>query len=376
MKKCNFCNNILEHIYTPYNSKINLEIFICVECGLVQSDYDQALYEESNVCKKIKFDHLGCDANYSDIRVGKQQMVKYIFDIFDNLKLKHPIKKVLDMRSARGHFALRALDYFNIDSIDCIEEDIYMLDNYKNNSKINIINTKYHQHINYDYDLIYSCHSLEHYQNPSKYLKFVRTLLNTNGYFYIDVPNLNNINHQNNIDEFFYDKHLYYYDAITLINFIENIGFELVTQKISNQNIGLLFYKSDNINLSIKNNQYIKNKNLIRSYIYNIKQNRNKLNNISVNFNSGNNIIFGCGRPLDALVKYANLNLNQFNFLVDDFLSEITDTIYGKPLYNSSILKNNNIDNMLLMVKEPDILLTKFKNIPNILTLSKLLHNE
>lgn len=373
---CNFCTSSnLEKIYTPINSKINLDIHICCDCGLVQSSYDVSSYEKSNNTLETKFKNLDCDAGYSEIRVGKQQMAHYIFDALKTLNIDFNPKKVLDMKSARGHFALQALEHFNLDSIDCIEEDDYMTKTYKDNPKINIYNKKYHTYLEKDYDLVYSCHTLEHYQNPTKYLKFIRTLLKDDGMFYIDVPNINNIDHQFNIDEFFYDKHLYYYDTQTLLDYIQSLGFTLLNQCSTPQNIGLLFKKSKINTTYPQNNQYNKNKKLISNYKLNISLNRDKLSNLNLVFENKNNLIFGCGRPLDAFIKYSNLNLDNFDFLVDDFLSEITQTLYNKPLYNSSVLDKIQVDNVLLLVKHPsEILLNRFKGNPNIIFLSEVLN--
>ena len=135
---CNFCNKeSLEHIYTPINSGINLEIYICKNCGLVQSTYDIRAYEASNISKTGEFKNLICDAAYSEVRVGKQQMVKYVKQAFNNLNIEFKgSPKILDMKSARGDFALFALDYFDINSIDCIEEDDYITTTYNNDSTI------------------------------------------------------------------------------------------------------------------------------------------------------------------------------------------------------------------------------------------------
>ena len=143
---CNFClSKNIEQVYTPVKSKIDLHINICKDCGLVFSSYDSEKYEDSNITKlNPKFSHLSCEANYSDIRVGKQQMTKYIFDTLNKVNLPNSINKVLDIRSARGHFALKALEYFNIESIDCVEEDNYMTVTYDNNPSINIWRGKYY----------------------------------------------------------------------------------------------------------------------------------------------------------------------------------------------------------------------------------------
>lgn len=374
--ECNFClSNNIDLVYTPINSKIDLNIHVCKDCGLVFGSYDSKAYEESNITNPgNKFSHLSCDAGYSEIRVGKQQMVNYFFEAIKNIVLDKPISKVLDIKSARGHFALSALNYFNLESIDCIEEDNYMTVTYDNNSKINIWRDKYHKlNTDYNYDLIYSCHTLEHYTNPTKVLTFIKSRLNENGLFYIDVPNNENINHNHNIDEFFYDKHLFYHNEDTLSSFIESLGFELLYKHSTPQNIGLLFKNSDNKKEYPKYNLYDYNVKLINNYKENITTNRSilieKQEQLNNNFPKGKcNVIFGSGRPLDAFVQYGKLNLDNFDYLIDDYLSQVTDTLYSKKLYNSSILNTLEPDNILLLVKHPSKELINFltKNNPNV----------
>ena len=385
---CNFCSSTnIDNVYTPIKSKVDLKINLCKDCGLVFGSFNDELYEKSNITPpNAKFNHLSCDANYSDIRVGKQQMVNYIFDALIGYPLSKPINKVLDIRSARGHFALKALKYFNLDSIDCIEEDDYMTVTYDNDPCINIFRDKYYNlDTDYEYDLIYSCHTLEHYSNPTKVLKFIKSKLSQDGLFYIDVPNIDNIDHNFNIDEFFYDKHLFYYDCDVLSSYIESLGLELIFKQTTSQNIGLLFKNSIAEKTYPIINQYEKNLKLINDYSSNIENNRNKLAKIGEDLNqqfsnTKNNVIIGCGRPLDTFIQYGNLDLNNFEYLVDDYLTSITDTLYNKPLNNSNILNEISPDMVLLLVKHPTAKLLELitKNNPKveIVYLSKLLNNE
>ena len=377
---CNFCcSSFLEHIYKPINSGINLEVYICQNCGLVQTKYDISLYESSNISTNGEFKNLICDAAYSEVRVGKQQMVQYVKQTFNkfNFELKTD-SKILDMKSARGDFALFALDYFKLNSIDCIEEDDYITESYDNHPKIKIHREKYHTLKKKNYDLIYSCHTLEHYQNPTKYLNWIKDRLSNKGLFYIDVPNIENINHNYNIDEFFYDKHLFYFDFETLKNHILSLGFELLNHNINPQNIGMLFRKMKS--KGSDNNQYDHNKKLITNYKKNIKQNRDKISKVGKELNKlfnqdGVNVIFGCGRPLDAFIKYGKLNLNLFDFLIDNFLSKITNELYGLKLVNSS--KPIKADRVLILIKHPtEEIINILQGNPEIIYLSNLLTDE
>jgi hypothetical protein len=193
----------------------------------------------------------------------------------------------------------------------------------------------------------------------------------------LDVPNIENINHENNIDEFFYDKHLFYYDFKTLVQYISNIGFDLIYSFKNNQNISLLFKKTNSYKLYPITNQYDENSKLIVNYKNNLTRNRNilkeKVKNINEIFSNGNNSIIGCGRVLDAFIKYGELNLNNFNYLIDDYLYEVTDTLYNKTLYSRDILNGIKFDNILVLVKHPNPIMLKELNATSIVSLDQLL---
>lgn len=370
---CNFCHSEkIEQIYKPVNSQIELDIHICQSCGLVHSSYNKIKYERSNVVDvESKFTLLDCDAKYSEIRVGKQQMTPYFFNIIKSIQGFAP-KKVLDIKSARGHFALKALEAMELDYIDCVEEDQYMTFSYNQNPKINLIEGKYSDVVEKDYDLVYSCHTLEHYQNPSKYLNFIRNLLKDDGYFYIDIPNLYNIDSELNIDEFFYDKHLYYYDIKTISSFIASLGFEILAQSETPQNIGLLFKKSKNKSIYPVTNQYIFNKRLIESYITNLADNREKIKNSQLLHNNinypGDYIVYGAGRILSALERYGNFDISKVDYLIDDYLCEVTSTMFGLPVHSKDILKNRAVSCAVVLLKHPS------QEIKNLLNNAKIIY--
>lgn len=377
---CTLCDSDnIENVYTPIKSKIDLSINICTNCGHVFASYDQIKFDDENSSQRSgKIKKLSCEADYSEIRVGKQQMVNYFFDAYEQLSNKFHIQKVLDFKSARGDFALKALDYFNLSSIDCIEEDVYMTESYKDNHKINISYKKYYESfVDNAYDLIYSCHSLEHYRDPKNVLLNIRQKLKNDGLFYIDVPNIETIDNKINIDDFFYDKHLHYFTSDLLVKIIENLGFKLLIDNTSHNNIGLLFQKVDSINSVELPNYYEVNKKKINKYKKNLANNRKKIRQ-NINFINDmfdiheNNAIIGCGRALDAMIKYGNLDISKFNYFVDDFLVKATDSIYDNLLLSTEQLEN--IDGALLLVKTPSQkILNKLKDAKILVTYDEIL---
>ena len=159
------------------------------------------------------------------------------------------------------------------------------------------------------------------------------------------------------------------------------IDFEIES---TNQNIGLLFKNSPNKETYPDLNLFEYNLKLINDYNLNVNSNRLKLPEICENLNnlfSPNqcNAVLGCGRPLDAFIRCGNLDLDNFDYLIDDFLISTTSNLYGKILYDSNVLNSKDviIDNVLLLVKQPSQKLIEIltKNNPkiNIIYFNKLM---
>jgi len=370
---CSFCQSSnLEEIYKPIRSKIGLEVLLCKTCGLVQSKSKKRSKKIVGQGQKV-ITRLSCDADYSDVRVGKAQMVAEAQSLIKQID-KSEINKVLDICSARGDFARFALSYFNIKSIDCLDPDKYMTLSYKDDPRINLTIGIYSDlKISKKYDLIYSCHTLEHYRNPAKKLAFMVDNITDEKYLLLDVPNIETISDNRNIDEFFYDHHRFYFNRELLTNFLLAQGMELISENESLYSIKLLMKKTGRIIKKKLSKDYTRfNKELIRKYYKNIQTNRNKLpeavrmiNKIIIN---KKNAIIGCGRIFDALITYGGLDINSFNFLIDNFLINASKKLYGKKLYTSDILKAEPVDNILLNVRSSTSNLAKelSKKFPNV----------
>ena len=356
--KCNCCGSERsDHIYSPIGSETSLKIKICKDCGLVFADSEEVDY--SNI-KNFEFRNLSCDADYSLVRVGKAQMTDTAFNLFDSYKIdRENFKKILDMSSARGHFALKAKEYFMGSIVDCIEPDVYMTKSYLNVERVNVHHCKYKEYEpSAKYDLIYSCHSLEHYRNPVSNLKWIYNNLNDNGYFYVEVPNIDAIDNKTNLDEFFYDMHLFYFEKNTLENILHKVGFEIVADNTNTGSLAVLCRKNREVMSRSYINSYEKNSKLINLYKINVSKNRSIIkSHISeiqdfLNSKAKNSAIVGCGRLLDFLVRYCHLEIKDDTYLIDNFLSEATNSIYGKNIYKFSELANlTNIDRVLILAK-------------------------
>lgn len=366
--QCAYCNTELtEAAYRPARSKIGLEICVCSACGLVQGRADFDAYQRINdmhLPAKSVVDHISADADYSEIRVGKQQMAPKAFDILNRNVDVSRFKTVLDMRSARGHFALGALEQFGLDVIDCIEPDEYMNVGYRDNAKIRLHQGSYKSFAASpgSYDLVYSCHTLEHYRSPGEYLDYVRSCMAPDGVFLLDVPDFDTIQAEDNFDDFFYDKHLFYFREQHLGHWLETAGFSIISASKSSGSIEFLLSKrrdaDDRKFGSLDGNENAREtRQLIDRYALNLTENRAKCQEMVENLyealgNKKSIAAFGCGRLFDTMLKYGAMDPNRFNFLIDNFLADATPTLYGKPLAKQSILNDLDVDSVIVFTRK------------------------
>jgi hypothetical protein len=346
MKNCNLCDkNSLEIVYTPSNSEIDLQIGVCKFCGLVQGVYDSETYERINDAvhdPASKVTRLNCDAAYSDIRVGKQQMLSNAIKLISENNITDNIDRVLDIRAARGDF----VNYFHSlmpgVKIDAIETDQYMADQIHKVSNINVISSKYKDWSpTYNYNLIYSCHTLEHYRDPKGNLKYIRHHLDDDGYLILDVPNIDIISKTSNFDEYFYDKHLSYFSKATLEKMMTLVGFETIVINDDGPCLYGLFKKADVMTEpEVDHDAPRYGIKLMKSYEKEINLNRASVNLICNNINKfvGNNgegiCFWGIGRLYDVFKTYGHLNTPEETLLVDNYLSKATSELYGRPIHD------------------------------------------
>jgi SAM-dependent methyltransferase len=336
---CRICSGELELIYTPKYSIISLEVVICCVCGFVQTTKNVVSQGVSDFVTDSEITALSCDADYSAIRVGKQQMTDHDLELIEGTAIGDlSDMRFLDMSSARGHFALWA-SRVSTKVVVCIEPDSYLTESYRNALNLTVYEKDYRE-IEYlpTFDFIYSCHTLEHYADPVKYLQFVSDHLNPNGFFYVNVPNLDGILETVSLDDFFYDKHRVYFDASTLKNLLSCFGFEIVNDWSDNACLRLLLRKCHEFPKRPLSSKYQENRNLVIRYSEVLRKNRESLPQIVDTLHeqisqSSEVVLVGCGRMLDAMIKYGGFSLEKISYLVDNFLGLATSSLYNRPLY-------------------------------------------
>jgi SAM-dependent methyltransferase len=347
--KCRLCGSqqLTKTLHLPNSSKVSLRIVQCTDCNLVQGMCDEVAYEIENDTYKdpsLVLSEISCDSPYSNIRVGKQQMAEKFFDVLGSLPLDiEKIQSVLDVRSARGSFILKSPDYFKAaKTFVGLEEDLYLHPPSHQYCDTNVAILDYSVYNfpsqSQKFDFVYSCHTLEHYRNPNRYLQNIKRFLSPNGYFFLDIPSLSDFIEADVLDDFFYDKHLLYFTELTIFRLLNSNGFDIIWHRSSgNGCIELLVqlenkhkskHSQDSTSALVKSSQ-------VSDYSKRLANNRAKLSEVSENIgkfiplSNSKYVAFGAGRILDAFKVYGDLDLRLFDYFVDNYLFEASRMVNG-----------------------------------------------
>lgn len=356
---CPLCScNHVKFLYESRGSKIGLRIHICDKC-------EHVFASRASKAKKpletvgVKIQNISCDADYSEVRVGKQQMTDIDADrLLEFLSKNRNIKSeyILDSCSARGHFLKKISPYLPGSHISGIEPDAYMAESYKNDKRFDVFVGEVEDFSSaYKYDIIYSCHSLEHYSDPKKIFDFVISNLDKKGIFFINVPNLEFLDYYSGMDEYFYDYHLQYFHLKTLNRLADMYGFRPL-QVFSDSSLGVIYTRNASSN-EVETNSPSKFNPVeaINNYITRLNYHQGAVSSAAENIKKiveevkQNIVFFGAGRVLDFFVKYGSLDLQSEKImLVDNFLSNGTDSLYGKKLIPFDKLNPSTVDTWIV----------------------------
>jgi len=364
--KCPLCGDIdYSHIYSPHKSTCGAKVYLCSRCaylGLAPtkvSDY-----------RALRLNVLSCDADYSSVRVGKEQMLENSWNLISTTLDLEACRTVLDLSSARGHFAKKVLTDLKQAEITCLEPDLYMTDDYPDSEKLKIIHSARELEVDKTkFDLVYSCHSLEHYRDPLRNIGLMATYLNDKGSIYLEVPNASSMNSKHIVEEFFYDQHRSYFYESVLTEAIKSVGLEVRNFHSDSSVMRFVLNKSSRDKVRVQAATIFSEsvRSQVISYSERLSRNRKDLPSIvngwGLDRDSKSLGIVGCGRMLDALITYGGLNVDNSTHMFDSFLSKIEYFKRGnrvKPLLHISesqpdqvvIAANSSATGLFNLVKE------------------------
>lgn len=319
------------------SKKKDLEVYSCKKCKLIQLQRFN-LREMSSFYKGGQY--IVHDKNLLINRYKK------IINFIPEKKIKG--KKILEIGGGRNTL----LNFFPKSEKWLVDFSIIK----KKLNNINIIKKNFeYTNIKKNYfDYIIFFHTLEHIEDPKKFILKINSLLKKDGRIILEVPNLNFYLAQKPYHAFFF-QHVSIFSPQTLDNLLTFCGFEPV-KKIIEKKIILNFYKKINNN-KIKFKGKPQSLRLKKVFENNLIKN----NLILTKIKKTHGVIgfYGVGGTALTLIAHLKNHLNKINFFYDSDPNKYQKYI---PMTNLKVRSFKN-----LLSDKPDTLIFNSRELMNII---------
>lgn len=235
---CGFCGHAdLAFALLPDGGTRGLKVHVCRHCGLVQSTPRIARTADRHGAA------VSGGADWGNVRYGKG----FRTDVMLAMLARHadlgaPLA-LLDVGSNRGSFAGAFLAKAPHARLTAVEPDERFADACAKLERTELVRARTEDTTFADasFDIVHSCHTIEHLADPFAALKDHARVLKPGGLLVLDAPNIALIGGDDIVEEWFIDKHLFHFSARTLARMIEAAGFEIIQRNDPADAINLLF---------------------------------------------------------------------------------------------------------------------------------------
>lgn len=350
---CDLCGaDSLDQIYQPERSSRGLKIYLCRHCGLMQSlpriDRTQSRHQAA----------VSSGADWGNVRYGKGFRTQAGLEaLARNTDLSRDIA-LLDVGSNRGRFATAFLERAPKARLTAVEPDERFADSSASLARTELIQARIEdvQFADAGFDVVHSCHTIEHLAHPLAVLKDHARVLKDGGLLVLDAPNLALLGSDDIVEEWFIDKHLYHFSDITLMRMLETAGFEVLEYPDPADAINLLFVarKRGRGKSAVHADPYevARAENLMQRYV------ETRALNLAALTAAGREIdalqprkvaIWGAGRLFDSLVLAGGLDPKKLTLLIDAHLSQHMAERHGVALSRPENLSDTPVDDIIVM---------------------------
>ncbi|MDE2465089.1 MAG: class I SAM-dependent methyltransferase [Alphaproteobacteria bacterium] len=223
-ERCELCQQAaLEPIYRGAGTVRDLTIHLCRHCGLLQSlpRIDQAPRRAAAASGA---------ADWGNIRYGKGFRTAHALGALSRHADLSAPAQVLDVGSNRGSFARQFMAAAPNASLLAIEPDARVADCVQELDRTELICARIEDVAlqSERFDIVHSCHTIEHVASPAKVLADHWRVLKPQGLLVLDAPSTAILESEDMVEEWFIDKHLYHFSARTLMRMVSAAGFEII----------------------------------------------------------------------------------------------------------------------------------------------------
>jgi SAM-dependent methyltransferase len=349
---CELCRQeTLDCVYQPDRSSRGLKVYLCRHCGLVQS-----LPRISRAARAPAAVSSGAD--WGNVRYGKGFRTKAALDaLARHTDLSAPLK-LLDVGSNRGSFARSFLDAAPDAHITAVEPDERFYQSCAGLPRTDLIHGRIENVTlqSGQFDIVHSCHTIEHLADPMRALKDHARCLEPGGILVMDAPNLALVGGDDILEEWFIDKHLYHFTRRTLGRMMEAAGFTIIQQPDPADLINLLFVGKANgraaDTIAADDVEADAAEDLITAYKASRARNLAALTQVSAELASFGNkriALWGAGRLFDSLVLHGNFDTRSLSLLIDTHLKAHVGERHGVALATPDALDEHQPDIIVVM---------------------------
>src|ERR1700744_2790138 len=240
---CDFCGkDSLTFAYQPEGSTRGLKVYLCNHCGLVQSapriDRTEKRHDAA----------VSGGADWGNVRYGKGFRTQAAMDALARHTKFQDAVALLDVGSNRGRFVAAFLEAAPNADVTAVEPDERYSDSCAGLPRTRLMQSRIENAALADasFDIVHSCHTIEHLAHPFTSLKDHARVLKPGGLLVLDAPNIALIGGDDILEEWFIANHLYHFSEITLGPMIEAAGFPIVEHPDPRDRINLLFVARNN----------------------------------------------------------------------------------------------------------------------------------
>lgn len=211
---CDLCSHSsLEQVYATRNSGGKRTVWLCTHCGLLQSlpRADRSL-PKTGTPPASRAKTFRAEATLATLKPFLP-------------RTKH--LRVLDVGAGHGAFALELKGAYPKARMIGIEPDARAAATWAGKPGFTWLNARVEDtRLEAEgFDLVHSCHTLEHLKSAREALSAHRAALAPSGYLFLEVPNIASLSARDIVDEFFCNEHLYHFSARTLSRLLTSCGF-------------------------------------------------------------------------------------------------------------------------------------------------------
>jgi ubiquinone/menaquinone biosynthesis C-methylase UbiE len=330
---CELCHRqALDPIYKPESSTRGLTVHLCESCGLLQSlpRIDRATRAPAAVSG---------GANWGNVRYGKGFRTQIaISAIKRHCNLRDDIA-LLDVGSNRGSFVRAFLDSAPEAHVVAIEPDERVAASCAGLPRVHLVPSRI-ENVALEagrFDVVHSCHTIEHLIHPAATLADHYRVLKTGGLLILDAPNTALLASDDIVEEWFIDKHLYHFSERTLERMIVAAGFTIVERPDPKDRSNLFFVARKNggkpvesIASDLTEAEYATD--LVATYGATRARNMSALTWVAtelLRMAPRRVAIWGAGRLFDSLVSHGRFDASALTLLIDKHLAAHMDQRHG-----------------------------------------------